>query len=199
MGRNIMKRIVVVTVVLIFVGMGVSAAFAQMMGQGMGMGSEGRHETMERRGGYGKGYGQGMMGMHGAMGEGPMHGGCFSHFEVLEELDLSEGQEEELRALKSKFRKVKVMVNARLKVAMMEFGELMADDTLDMRAVEEKIGEIAELKGKHLMNAAKASEEARNILSKEQIKKARSLIRENMGACGKSGRNMMHRDWSCND
>ena len=191
-----MKRIVVVTLAMMFVGMGVSAALAQMMGQGMGMGSEERHEMMERRGGYGMGYGQGMMGMGGGMGEGSMHGGCFSHFEVLKELDLSEGQKEKLRALKSKFRKVMVMVNARLKVAMMDFGELMADDTLDMRAVEEKIGEITELKGEHLMNAAKASEEARDILSREQLKKARKLIRKGLGACGPGGRGMMRRDWS---
>ena len=189
-----MKRIVVVTLAMIFVGMGVSAAFAQMMGQGMGSGE--RHEMMERRGGSGKGYGPGMMGMHGGMGGGPMHGGCFSHFEVLKELDLSEGQEEDLRALKSKFRKLMVMVNARLKVARMDFGELMAGDSLDMRAVEDKIGEITELKGEQLMNAARASEESRKILSREQIKKARKLIREKMGSCGKGGRGMMRRGWS---
>ncbi len=189
-----MKRVVVVTLTMMFVGMGVSAAFAQMMGQGMGMGSEERREMMERRGGYGMGYGPGMMGMHGGMGEG-----CFSHFEVLKELDLSEGQEEKLRALKSKFRKAMVMVNASLKVAMMEFGELMASDTLDMRAVEDKIGEITELKGRHLMNAAKASEETRNILSREQLKKARKLIRKGLGACGPGGRGMMRRGWSDDD
>ena len=194
-----MKRVVVVTVAMMFVGMGVSAAFAQMMGPCMGMGSEERQEMMERRGEYGKGYGMGMMGMRSGMGEGYMHGGCFSHFEVLGELDLSEDQEEKLKALKSKFRKANVMVNAKLKVARMEFGELMADDTLDMRAVEEKIGEITELKGQHLMNAAKASEEARNILSREQTKKARKLIRKGLGACGKGGHGMMHRGWSDDD
>jgi Spy/CpxP family protein refolding chaperone len=180
MGRKIMKRIVVVALTMMFVGMGVSAAFAQMMG----MGSEERHE---------------MMGMGGGRAGGYMHGGCFSHFEVLKELDLSEGQEEKLRVLKSKFRKAMVMVNASLKVAMIEFGELMASDILDMRAVEDKIGEITELKGRHLMSAAEASEEARNILSREQLKKARKLIRKSLGACGPGGRGMMRRGWSDDD
>lgn len=182
-----MKSIVIVTVAAMFIGMAASVAFGQMMEPGtMGMGPGARHEMMEQRGGYGMGYGPGMMGMHG---------GCFSHFEMLEELDLSDGQKEKLRDLKSKFTKLKIMVSAKLKVAKMEFRDLMSGDTLDMKALGKKIAEITELKGKQLMEAAKASEATRKILSKEQIKKARGLMLERMGDCEKSGRRMMRHGW----
>ena len=77
----------------------------------------------------------------------------------------------------------------------MEFRDLMSGDTLDMKALEKKIAEITELKGKQLTVTAKSSEATRKILSKEQIKKARSLMSEKMGACEKGGRGMMRHGW----
>ena len=179
-----MKKSIIVTTISIWALLCASMAYSQMgpgMGGGMMMEGEemGRmHERGER--GYGMGRGMGS-------GPGYMHGDCFSHLAIADGLDLSKDQAEKLSKMKSHFRKERIKLQAALKIAKIEYGELLSEDKVDMKAVEKKVREIANLKAESMLNSAKASADMRNILTAEQRAKAKELMRDRRQQCGMSG------------
>lgn len=150
----------------------------EMMGKGgkqkvMGQGMEMMCEKMGMMGGMGQG-----MGMMGKMGMRHMKGKHHFYLKYAEKLGLSDDQTEELRKIKSSFKKGYILDRAKLKVARIELEELLDSDRVDMKMVEKKVKEITALKGKLMLNWIKARVEAREVLTEEQREKARGLIRE---------------------
>ncbi len=189
-----MNRPIIFSIIISLALFCTSSAYAETgrgmgpgMGQGMGPGMMDHDEYMERMrrgGGYGQGKGYGM-GMHG---KGGMHGYCFSYMSVMDELDLSDEQAEKLRKKKSSFRKEQIRLKAAMKVAKIDYKDLLSEEKVDMKAVEKKVRKIADLVAEQMMNSAKASSEMRMVLSKEQRTKSREFMRKRKQQCGMFGR-----------
>jgi len=162
-----------------------SAAIAQM-GRGMGPGMMSDEEMMEKRG-QGSGYGM-----------GGMHGSCISYMLLMEELDLNETQAEKLKEIKNNYKKEQIRLKADKKIAHIEYGEALAEETVNLKEVEKIVKKIADIKTKLLMNAAEASANARKILTKEQRAKVKELARERRSQCQMQGGQGMMRGprWS---
>ena len=179
-----MKKSIIVSTVSLLALLCTSMAYSQM-GSGMGGGMMMEGEEMDRmneRGEHGYGMGRGM-----GKGPGYMHGDCFSHLAIADGLDLSSDQAEKLSKLKSHFRKERIRVKAALKIAKIEYGDLLGEDKVDMKVVEKKVREIANLKAESMLNSAKASTDMRSILTPEQRAKAKELMRDRRRQCGMSG------------
>jgi len=176
-----MKKSVIISTVGTLVLLYTSIAYSQPdrgMGPGM-MSDDDRPGMMYERGGYGYGM--------GAYGGRHMYEGCFSHEDILAELDLSEEQSEKIRKEESKFRKEQIRLRAAMKVAKIEYSDMLHEDKVDMKAVEKKVKEIADLKAQSMMNSAKASSVMRGVLSEEQRSKMKVLIREKKQNCPSMG------------
>lgn len=182
-----MKKKTILLAGLILILFSSSAAIAQM-GQGMGPGMMSDKEMMEHRD---QGMGYGMGGMH-------MHEGCISYMALMDDLDLSENQADKIKEIKNSYKKEKIRLKADMKIAHIEYGEALSQDTVNLKEVEKIVNKIAALKAKLLMNSAEASAKARSVLTREQRAKLKELARERKANCRMQGGQGMMRGprWS---
>lgn len=130
------------------------------------------------------GHGSGYCQDRGKMGHGSRHGGHIGsgiHFYLknADELGLSDAQIAELEDLKNDCKKGCILQGAQLKVAKMELHDLFKQDSIDKAAVDSKVNEILEMKGKKLREKIDLKIKAIEILTPEQRKAATSLKRSN--------------------
>lgn len=129
------------------------------------------------------GMGDGMPGMHGMMGMGhdslPMKPGMMQHrmdhmffLDRIAELDLSREQVTRLKALRAACRKENIGLAAEAQVARLELHDLLSESDWSPDDAEPLVRRIQQLEGDMLLRHLRASAEARQVLSAEQLRRA---------------------------
>jgi Spy/CpxP family protein refolding chaperone len=176
--------------VLVFVSLSfflVSGSQAQMCGK---MGSMGC-------GMMGGGMGEGMMGggmMQGMGGHSMECGmmGSMPHAMMmnLANLNLDDKQKAEMKEIKMKAMKDMIKKRADMQVAMIELGDLLDNEPVDMKAVEAKMKELEGMRTAMHLEMIKTREVIKSKLTPEQRKK----FSEMMSGGSMCGMGMMHDD-----
>lgn len=140
-----------------------------------GKGHPGMMEGIHQMGMMHKGMGKHQCGMgcRGMM-EGE-HGGLEFFIGMRDELELTEGQIEKLRTLKSKTKKQAIRTRADLDVLEIELHDLLWVDKVDVEAVDAKIEKMGELQTKMHKSHIHARLDAQKILTPEQLRKHRQM------------------------
>jgi Spy/CpxP family protein refolding chaperone len=143
--------------------------------------------------GCGKMCGMGQGGMQCGMGCGScceqLHQlGCPSHFmEMAGDLELSEEQATNLKAICAAHKKDVIRKQADLKVAKMELNELVGLPNADLAKVKAKITEIGSMKQSMCLAQLATIEKAHKVLTTEQMKKFNEMKRKMSCPTGKAG------------
>ncbi len=166
-------------------------------GCGCGMmdkGKMGRHMGMP--GGMGKAGGCGMMdrgkmghhmGMPGEMGMTGMHHRIWRQIMAL---DLDQKQKAGIRTIKTDLMKDMIRKKADLRIAMLELGQLVQAEKVDMKEVGAKVKQIEGLRASMLLAGIEAAETVKSKLTAEQKKKLDEMM-EGPARCSMMGDNMM--------
>ena len=125
---------------------------------GHGEGGDGMHRFAGRRGPGGEG--MAMLHRHMAMRLG--------------ELDLSDAQRERLRDIHDAQARKAIQRRADMQLARMDLHELMRADKVDVGAVNAQIDRMARMHADAMKAAFEAHQQARAVLTAEQLKKLRS-------------------------
>jgi len=149
------------------------------------------------------GMGRGMMGgkgcgMMGGQNCGMMCGGgccgqicqlgCAGHLMgMAQELELTEAQIADLKAICSAHKKEAVRKKAEMKIAEMELGELAAMPNADLAKVKAKLTEICSMKQSMCLAQFANIEKARKVLTTEQMKKFKEMRSKMSCAAGMPG------------
>jgi|WetSurSiteA1Bulk_404760.scaffolds.fasta_scaffold01873_2 Spy/CpxP family protein refolding chaperone len=192
-----MKKVnVILFLSLFFVITGGLNAYAQMC-ECMGQMGEGMQGGMPMMGGM-KHDGKGMM--EGMMGEDhPM-------WQHLLSLDLDEKQKDTIRGIKSSLMKDTIKKKADWQIAKLELKDLLHKDPVDLKAVEAKLKQIAEIETNIHLSHIKSKETVKAKLTPDQREKLKQMIdmgpmMEGMGGmhgCGMMGGMMQHGDSGMN-
>lgn len=115
----------------------------------------------------GMGMGCGMMGDCGGMGC------CKKDFFLCckKELELTDKQVTDLKAIKMGFQKGQIRTEADLKIAQLELKSLMHDDDAPIKDIEAKMKAAAKLKTDMKLSHIKAYRKAKALLTTEQVEK----------------------------
>jgi Spy/CpxP family protein refolding chaperone len=127
------------------------------------------------------------MGMMGEMGMKGMHHRIWRHIMAL---DLDQKQKAEIRTIKTDLMKDMIRKKADLRIAMLELGELVQADKVDMKDVEAKVKQIEGLRASMLLAGIQATETVKSKLTDEQKKKLDEMTEGPM-RCNMMGDNMM--------
>ncbi len=135
--------------------------------------------------------GKGNMGHHmGMMGEMGMTGMHHRIWRQIMGLDLDQKQKAEIRTIRTGLMKDMIRKKADLHIAMLELGELVQADKVDMKAVEAKVKQIEGLRSSMLLAGIEAAETVKSKLTAEQKKKLDEMMESPM-RCSMMGDNMM--------
>ena len=131
--------------------------------RGEGRGFEHRGEKFEHPG---KGHGQ----------PGKGHGGLMFHEKMIEELDLTEEQQTEIRKLRTENKKLMIQKQADIKILKIEIHEALAEQNFgEAKRITEKISDIE----KDLaVNKIEMHEKHWEILTDEQKEKAKEMKKD---------------------
>jgi hypothetical protein len=125
--------------------------------------------------------GRGMMdGRMMEMGDGGMMGEQGSigiYLLCAGELGLNNEQVKKLKDRQSAFLKESIDLRAKLQVSRIELSELLDQDPVNMTAVEKKVRANQDLTATLILAAIRANQDAKNILTPDQRKKAETLKR----------------------
>ena len=159
-----------------------------MDGSGRGM----RGGMME----CGEHQGMGMMhGMGGMQGGGMMMEDNHPLWKCLMNLGLDEKQIDALKALRSRTMKDMIKKRADKQIAGIELKDLLDKDPVDMKAVEASLKKNEALKTEMFLANIKAREEMKSILTPEQRKRLKDMMKTACGAgCGMMGGDTEHKD-----
>lgn len=136
----------------------------------------------------------GMMARHtGTRGDTGMAGIHRRLWYQIMKLDLDQKQKTEIRNIKTALMKDMIRKRADLKIAMLELGELVHSDRIDMTKVEAKVKQVEGLRSAILLSGIKALEAARSKLTAEQRKKLEDMPQNPM-RCTMMGDDMMGGD-----
>jgi len=97
------------------------------------------------------------------------------YLEFREELDLSDRQISDLESIVSSLRKAEIRAEANLRIAEVELDELLRAEKADLSKVKPKLEEIAKLQAELKFLHIKAEEDAKKILTEEQLRKFGTL------------------------
>lgn len=134
--------------------------------------------------GQGPGQGPGMMGqgvrpgpMPGRAGRGSSHEGPLITImlESAQELGLTPDQERKLRDLRTEFEKESVRRTADIRVAEIELNSLLEQEKWDLAAIEQKVKQIAALRGDLRLARIKTLAAGRAVLTPEQVEKLKQI------------------------
>ena len=103
-------------------------------------------------------------------------GGDIDHLLQSPELELAQEQREKLKAVQGEFEKSAVLIRAELKVKRMELEELLKADAVDKGKIEAAVKGISDLNGRLLLEGTMTRLKVREVLTSEQLGKARALI-----------------------
>jgi Spy/CpxP family protein refolding chaperone len=134
--------------------------------------------------------GSGMMGMMEGGGMGG-HMGMMHPRPMLRmlktELNLSEGQEKQLKDILYQVTKTTIKQRADVRVAEIELQQLLDADPVEMGKVETKLKDLEGLRTALRLNLIKAHEQAKGVLSPEQRQKLERLHDRHPGMQGMMG------------
>jgi Spy/CpxP family protein refolding chaperone len=102
-----------------------------------------------------------------------MRPGFFLRFRA--ELGLTDDQASRLRGLRSEYRKQAIRRHADIRIARLELGDLLAEDSWNLPRAEEKIRQISTVRTEARLARLRALARARDILTPEQREKLREL------------------------
>ncbi len=161
-----MKRTGIAIITICFIsGLLVAGAGAQMAkGKGMGPG-------MGLNGKCGMGSG---MGMGGGVGMGMWDGAHAMH--VISALGLDENQSTEVKSILQQLQKEMIKKRADIGVAEIELKEILEKDSVDVKAAETKVKQIASLKTEAAMMHIQGIEDVKTKLTPEQKKKLSEMM-----------------------
>lgn len=95
-----------------------------------------------------------------------------------EELDLSDSQVAQLKSIREQFRKISARLNADIETAHEELSDILKEDEIKVAEAEEKIKKLCTLEGELRIEFSRAIAEGKKVLTKEQLKKAKELMKE---------------------
>ncbi len=98
----------------------------------------------------------------------------------IEELDLSEKQQEQIHKLRATFRKAQIKREADMKLAHLELRELMRDDVSENK-IESALEKVNSIRNDRFDARIKHRLAVKKILTEEQKAKMETWIRSNMG------------------
>ena len=116
-------------------------------------------------GGWGRGMGRGMGGMHERWGE------------IAKELDLTSEQRDKIEAIRDRQERAAIDQRAKLEIAQLDMRKLMRADKLDRGAVLGKFDEISRLRAQLEKGRITSLLDMRDVLTPEQQQQLRSLRR----------------------
>jgi Spy/CpxP family protein refolding chaperone len=186
---NMRKSLISIFLGSIFItALAMNAHAQQMCGCGDGYGGGMRDGMMECRGHQGMGM------MHG-MGGGMMMDDGHPLWKYLMNLGLDEKQIDALKALRSRTMKDMIKKRADKQIAAIELKDLLDKDPVDMKAVEASMKKNEALKTEMFLAHIKAREEMKSILTPEQRKRLKEMMKTACGVgCGMMGGDMEHKD-----
>jgi Spy/CpxP family protein refolding chaperone len=123
-------------------------------------------------GGHGMGPGK----MCGCGMDGQMMGAEHHMSKIMKGLNLDEQQKAFMGEIKSRMMKETIRRKADMHIAQIELKDLLSQDTVDMKAVEEKLKQLEGMKTEMQLSHIKAMEECKSKLTPEQRKKLREMI-----------------------
>ena len=152
-------------------------------------GSQGR--MMRGRGraqmsGPGRAMGKGQMGRGAWMRRGGMAGRLGILLRLADELDLSEGQQAELKDLLASQKKDAIRMKADREIAQVELQEAMQQEEPDLAVIEDQVRHIASLGAKMQFSQIKTQIDAKSVLTEEQQAKLKELVKDRMSAMRKA-------------
>lgn len=99
------------------------------------------------------------------------------YLEFREELKLSEQQISSLESILSSLKKAEIKAEASLRIAELELDELLKTEKVDLSKVKSKLQEVAKLQAELKFLHIKANEDAKQVLTQEQLKQFRASRR----------------------
>jgi Spy/CpxP family protein refolding chaperone len=111
--------------------------------------------------------------------------GCF--VKMAAELELSEKQVNDLKAICAAHKKDVIRKKADIKVAELELGELVGNPDVDLTKVKAKLTEISSMKQSMCLSQLATIEKARRVLTSEQLTKFKDMKKETCGMGMKPG------------
>jgi Spy/CpxP family protein refolding chaperone len=121
-------------------------------------------------------------GSHGA------HGPGMGLNRMIEYLDLSAEQQEQMQQLRARHRDETEEVRDRLRAAHDRFADLAHAETLDETALREAASEMAGARAEMMVSRAAMRNEMRQILTPEQLERFEQMDRRNRGRMDERGR-----------
>ncbi len=94
---------------------------------------------------------------------------------LMEGLDLSNEQQEQIRQLRMDNKKESIETNAKLKIAKLELRELVAADEPDKNRINAKISVIGQLQEERMAQKINTTLAVKEVLTPEQREKAKEL------------------------
>jgi Spy/CpxP family protein refolding chaperone len=137
--------------------------------------------------GHGEGQGQMM-----AMDHMDMMGGDMMCIEHAHDMGLTDDQMAKMKPLHSEMQKKQIRSNADLKIAEIEFKEIMEVKDFDLDRATSAVKKIEDLKTARHLEMLKAMKDMRAILTDDQFKKMHKMMPMKMGE-KKHGKMMMHK------
>ncbi len=136
-----------------------------------GMGSGMMHQMGCCQMGHGMGMCGGMMGCGGMKGCGDKMGCCQKDFFICckKELELTDKQVKDLKAIRMDFLKGNFKAEADLKIAELELKSVMHDENASLKDIEAKLNSVAKLKTGMKLSHIKAFRQAKALLTPEQL------------------------------
>jgi len=151
--------------------------------------------------------GRGMMNMHpGMMGHGEWAGrdhrramkpgsgrlGGADHFaKMAEQLELTDQQVEDLKALKWSQEKSTIEMRAKIEVAHVELEQLIEQKDIDFGKIKAKVSQIADMHKEMQLARWSNIEKSHKLLTAEQLEKAKAPGKKNKGMMKKGPRQMI--------
>jgi Spy/CpxP family protein refolding chaperone len=160
---------------------GCRAMMASMPGQGM---MDTHCRMMDRGGRPG-------MSQHRSMSPGFRHLGGPDHFvNMAQQLELTEKQVEDLKALQSNQEKMAIEMRAKIEIAQVELKDLMDRDMIDFGKIRTKISQISDMKKEMHLARWSGIERSHRLLTPEQMEKAK-ILRKHGNGMKKGSRQMI--------
>lgn len=120
----------------------------------------------------GDGYGH-VMGMGGVDKMGDMMGMCLEH---ADKIGLTDEQIMKMKPVHREMQKKQARFKADLKIAEIEFMEIMEVKDFDLEKASSAVKKITEIKSAHHLEMLKAMKEMRTILTDEQFNKMKKMM-----------------------
>ncbi len=111
-------------------------------------------------------------------------------------MSLTDDQAQELRTLKTHYRKTRITMKANIRLASVDLHELLKDEQASLADIETQLNALHALKAKLYLESIKAKRQAKAVLSEEQQSRMDAIherIKSHGGKMTHQGSAPMHR------